>query len=230
MRASSESAPTHLIASVPIVGWWRGDLGVTIGAGVALWSDQSTAGNHLAQVTASMQPSRSVINGQQALTFDGSNDFLLGTFSTPAANTTPRQYRMIGRVNTWTNNRALWGAGALGCQQCFMGTPTPDLVMYNGTATSCRNTNMVVGQARRIRSTFTGSTSDRLLIGSVTSAVNASTGVITATDWKLGSNGTASSESAITVWEMIITAGAISAGEETALQAYETARYGAGLH
>lgn len=70
-----------------LVLWLRSDLGITLnGSNVSAWADQSGNGNNVSQGTAAQQPvfnsTDSSIRNKPSLTFDGSNDVLIGT---PAA-------------------------------------------------------------------------------------------------------------------------------------------------
>ncbi len=66
-----------------MVMWFRSDLGVTLETGdkVSTWADQSGNGYDALQVTDANRPVwiASAINGQPALLFDNSNDFLRNT-------------------------------------------------------------------------------------------------------------------------------------------------------
>jgi Concanavalin A-like lectin/glucanases superfamily/Secretion system C-terminal sorting domain/F5/8 type C domain len=59
--------------------WLKADAGVTLsGSNVTQWADQSGNGYNVTQATAANQPTfeTNVFNGQPAINFDGSNDFL----------------------------------------------------------------------------------------------------------------------------------------------------------
>jgi hypothetical protein len=69
------------IAQIPSgsVLWLKADAGVTLnGTTVSAWTDQSGNGYNVSQATVSNQPTfqASAFNGQPAINFDGSNDFL----------------------------------------------------------------------------------------------------------------------------------------------------------
>ena len=58
--------------------WLRSDLGVTNGAGVSVWEDQSGNGHDATQGTATYRPTLQTnqINGYPSIRFDGSDDYL----------------------------------------------------------------------------------------------------------------------------------------------------------
>lgn len=66
--------------------WLRADLGVTDAGGgaVSAWADQSGTGNDVVQATGTKQPTLvgAYVNGQPAISFDGSADYLQKTGGT----------------------------------------------------------------------------------------------------------------------------------------------------
>jgi hypothetical protein len=64
--------------------WLKADAGVTTsGTSITQWADQSGNGNNVTQATTASQPQlqTNVFNGQPAIAFDGTNDFLNNTVS-----------------------------------------------------------------------------------------------------------------------------------------------------
>lgn len=72
-----ESIPTPLEIGNP-VAVYDADVGVSIGVGVSQWNDQTGNGNHVTQGTGTLQPtvSSGLINGNDAISFDGVDDHL----------------------------------------------------------------------------------------------------------------------------------------------------------
>ena len=72
----SQTAPGGVATNLTL--WLKGDIGLTGGASVSQWDDQSTYGNNAEQLTASRQPNgaTSTFNYNTVVSFDGSNDFL----------------------------------------------------------------------------------------------------------------------------------------------------------
>lgn len=233
--SAAPSTPLTIISSVPVVAWWRGDLDVALsGSSVSAFGDQSGNGFHLVQGTTGAQPvynaASPTFNNRPTLTFDGADDQLqCASLAIPLPGTTPRQYHMWYRPIAWGINRAYWGGDATGCQQVFMTTSSPRVQIYNGSGGALNLTGGSVGNMHRMRALFTGSASDHLVIGSVGASGSAGN-ALSASIWTLGSNNTAGSNANFELAEMLITGGAISAGEETALQAYAAALYTAAVY
>jgi hypothetical protein len=82
---SSPSPWTPAALGATLKEWLRADMGITLnGSGVAAWNDQSGNGNHIAQGTASMQPTMSTMGGMPALSFATAYKHCLGaTLSAP---------------------------------------------------------------------------------------------------------------------------------------------------
>jgi len=195
---------------------------------VIAWADQSSNHNDLAEPTNPPDyiASRAQFNNRPCVLFDGASQVLRGAWNAAY----PRQYHIVFRVVSWgPANDGIFASGALGAQDFFCQTASPGLALYSGTSFSGTNNNAPVGTARRARCTFTNSVADRLLIGSFTSAGAINTGSTAGVGFTLGGNG-AGANSNIEVAELLITEGAISAGEETALQALWTAQYGSGIY
>ena len=75
-----------------MVLWLKADAGITLnGSTVSAWADQSGAGNHCSQSTASYQPTfnaaDSGANNKPTLSFDGSNDRLNSSIAINGINT-----------------------------------------------------------------------------------------------------------------------------------------------
>lgn len=79
-QSSSVSVPFTPTSISGCINWSRSDLGITLGTGVATWTDQSGNGNNLVQATGSKQPfyrAKDIqYNNLPSLVFDGTDDFL----------------------------------------------------------------------------------------------------------------------------------------------------------
>jgi hypothetical protein len=85
IRLAMTTSPFSYFLPTQVAGcmlWLRGDLGITIGAGVSSWADQSGQGNNATQGTGTKQPAYSSSGGsnaQPAITFNGTSDYLSGS-------------------------------------------------------------------------------------------------------------------------------------------------------
>jgi hypothetical protein len=75
----------YLPSNRPILMFERADVGVTTGASVAGWADQSGNGNHWSQAAVTSQPALGAnynATGLPYLVFNGSTDYMTNTFAT----------------------------------------------------------------------------------------------------------------------------------------------------
>lgn len=202
-------------------------------ATIAMVADQSPNGNHFTQITPAFQPIFWLVdplnNNRPAAVFDGVDDFMNSLMAIPAPATTRRQHRRIYRLITWTASAALQGGNAGTCQQVLCAGVTPRLSLYSGSAVSCDNTHQTVGSPYRMSALFTGSANDRLSVGNTVSSPNANVGNTTATSFNIGYAGAAGTYSNHALHDYLLTNRAITAAEEAALTAYDTAFYTAAV-
>lgn len=229
------AGPTVTTTPLTILGslaWWvRSDLGITIATGVSAWADQSGNGINFAQGTGASQPAlvSAVLNGKDAVRFDGSNDYLDAAWTRSAPGTQPLYVWLVYSLTTWVSNDSIICDGS---STTGMGircrTATPELRMHNTTLVNA-NTAAALSTPARLEMQYGNSTSDYLkIIGTSVTGANAgnSAGVGTVA---LGAQTPAAGEAACDIYEAFAFLGTPSAGQRTELDAYCTARYGAGL-
>lgn len=139
--------PLTIITSVTVLQWIRGDLGVTLGTGLAAIGDQSGNSHHFAQGTGAAQPpytaTDATLNNRPSFAGDGSNDTLLNS---TIANGNGIWSSGIVKTVSWTTNRCLYGSNAAPeCGDLLTITGTPSLGIYNGAATVNVNNGLPVG-------------------------------------------------------------------------------------
>jgi hypothetical protein len=219
--------PTTIVTSVPIVEWWRADVGVTTGATLN-WVGQKN-GRVLTQGTGTRQPAYSssdaAFSGCASFTFDGVDDFLSCTFAIPDPAVTPYFYWYIFKLVAWTLNGALFGSpsGTI-TALAYCSAVTPNLRPFwaaNGT----ENANTGIGSTRRGANYFSGTASDFLQIGNVTqpgaTGAGASGGIV------VGSVNGATQFCNFALAELLITSGIPT--ERSQLDAYGSGRYGGAI-
>ena len=224
----ANSTPLTIITSVPISQWVRGDLGITIATGVSQWNDQTVNARHFTQATGSAQPTYNAtdatLNNQPTLSFDGVGQLLDSTWVRTAPATTASWISAIIKQSNWTAGHGIIADKTAVTLMARQIGASPAITQVSSTSVNS-NTALAVGAWGRIEMLFTGSVSDYLkLIATNVSGGNAGNNAGTGT--RLGAGGTFTQCS---IAELVITAGAPNAGEITALDAYYTARYGAGL-
>ena len=222
--------PTTIVTSVPIVEWWRADLGVTTGATLN-WVGQKN-GTVATQGTVAAQPTYSAadvnFNNRPSFTFDGVNDELTVALACPAPGTTPRTYWFVFRTLTWVNNTAMFSGTGGTSHVIYHNTASPQIAMFNAVnGANNSGASAPSGPAKRGRVTFTNAL-DGIVIGSSTTGFGGSTGNNSAASWVIGSFGGAGFCN-YALCEILITTGAPSAGELVALDAYATILYGSGV-
>jgi hypothetical protein len=216
------------------VAWWRADLGVTIGTGVSQWSDQSGNGFHLAQGTGANQPTFEASGGPNStpsILFDGSNDRLINAaIDRPAPATTPTIIWMVVSQVTWTNGDRICGFGAAASHMSLTQNPvTPQWRMLN-TVLVNTNAALTIGAWGRVEAGFLGTTSDYLKIIATNVAAGTSAGnTDPAAGFSLGTDPVGGLPGNFRISDLAIFDAQPSGAQTTDLDAYVTARYGAGL-
>lgn len=198
---------------------------------VAAWADQSGNARDYLQATATAQPELSVAGGPNAtaiVKFNGlSSQMTAATLALPAPGTTPTYVWLVLLQDTWTINEVfLSGQDGTARHQLAQLTSTPTLGANNG-GTANSSSALALDAWGRVEIGFTNSTSDfiKLIATAVTGNNN---GNNSSTSRVIGCrNATAFAN----VWlaELFYANRIPSAAERTALDAYCTARYGAGL-
>lgn len=224
------STPPAIITSVPILQWVRGDLGITQATGVSAWNDQTANAYHFTQGTGSKQPLYTAVdatlNNQATVTGDGTDDSL---DNAAMPNGSSNWFSGIVKVNTWNSSRAVWGknTGGTECGLFYMASGSPSLALYNGNAVINLNGGLPTATWGRIEGHLINSAACYLKLRS-TLVTGASAGALSATGCALFSSG-GTAFGAVSIAERIVCSGKPTPGEIAAIDAYYTARYGAGL-
>lgn len=227
-RVGAATTPLTILGSL---AWWvRADLGITIGTGVSAWADQSGNGVNFSQGTGAAQPAfiASAVNGQPAVRGDGIDDVLSATWARAAPGTQPFYVWCIFKQVSWVPSDCLLGDfNATGFTIEQVGV-SPALIQ---ACSSIGNSNAAgtVGSYFRLESQNTNSVADYLKIGATNvtgtnSGNSAGTGTM-----QLFALGNGSLIGNFEIAEAFAFLGAPTAPQRAALDAYCTARYGAGL-
>jgi hypothetical protein len=227
--AAAPSTPLTIVSSVPFRLWVRADLGITIGTGVSAWADQSGNGNSFTQGTGGSQPTLTAadatLNNLPSVGFDGVDDTMQSALALAAPGTTPFFIWGICKQRSWTGNESLVsGSGAL--LQIAQNTASPGIAGFDGTVSPVNNA-LAVNAWGRLEASFQNTAADyvRLIATTVTGIMGNSAN----TSVNLGARGGTILFADCAWAELFITLGTPSVGERAALDAYVTARYGAGL-
>jgi hypothetical protein len=207
----------------------RADWGIASSAGrISQWDDSSGNGLHYSQGNGANQPLYDATggpNGTPIVRIDDSARSLSSALALAAPGTTPTTVWAVIRQVTWSiNKHILWGSGSA----LILYTPgtTPNISVYNGSVANANNA-LAVGAWGRALIYSSNSTSDRLqLAGTNITGGNAGNAASTT---RLIGNSSASQSAVFDIAELIYINRALTAGEEAAMDAYCTARYGAGL-
>ncbi len=229
--SAAPSTPLTIISSVSVLQWVRADLGVHLTSGnVDTLNDQSGNNRHFSQGTAANQPtytaSDATLNNQATFTCDGATRQIA---STSFAQADPVWVWLIFKLVTWGANRRVWCANQASNTPTIFMTGSSPAIAQNATSTVNSNSGAVLASWRRGEFLFSSSTGDYIKIGA-TLVTGASAGATTiASGVVLGGAFSAGVTGNVAFAEYALCAGKPNAGELTALDAYVTSRYGAGL-
>jgi hypothetical protein len=222
--STAPSTPLTIITSTTPSIWLRSDT-VTIDTGVNPWPDLSGNSRHFSQSTPGLQPTYLATggaNGRPGVSFDGSDDFLLSTFTPVAAGTTPTWYAAVLSFTFTVATRQLIGTNSarLAVQS---GASSGLLIATNGAASP----SLSISGFKRVRAYFASSAADHFDIAATTQSgvsfgANPASGV-----FALGARNTGSSPAQMILCELVVCPAEPNAGELTALDAYFVGRYGA---
>jgi hypothetical protein len=198
---------------------------------VSSHTDQ-VGGVNLTQGTAGAQPaynaSDAAFNGQPSIQGDGVDDLLVSTLARGAPLTTnPTVTWAIVYQDSWTITEMLFADATAGRFQVRQDGVSPQFKLFNGVLGPA-NGGMAVGAAKRLEAGSTGSTSDYLKIGSV-SVTGTNTGNNAGTGFRVFASSVPSLWCAGRYAEIVITNDLLTGAEQTDLDAYASARYGAGV-
>jgi hypothetical protein len=219
------------------VGWWDASDASTLtldGSGnVEAWADKTSEGNDLTQATPANRPSvtAAAVNGLPAVTFDGSND----TLRTGAISLTqPFQYYLVFRFESAYTSGAprIIDAGTQpspGRSGEFFRQGADDARLYSGSTVV--GSSVPAGQLEQFNlwSISSGGASDSFIRykgGEYQVSTTAGTGAGSRITLGGDSNATAASHSNISVAELVLVSGALSAAERASLERYFAIKYG----
>lgn len=218
-----------LIMSTSCVAAWRSDFGVSrSGTSATAWLDY--VGGHLlgpGGVAPSFSAVDATINGRASITGNGTDqDLRNATLVRAAPGTTPAVIWAIAKPITWANGDPLVHDTntAFSIRQS---TSTPRMQIFNASSAN-ETTASTLGVWQRFKAEFRNATTDLLRVGS-TEVTGASAGNNTGTGIRLFVNGAGSAWGNYAIAELALFNAIPSADQNTALDAYVTARYGAGL-
>lgn len=230
----SAITPLTIVGAGDTVAWWRSDLGITLNGGaVSAWADQGSGGFHLTQGTGANQPTYNAAGGPNStpsLLFDGTGHSLVNaTIDRPAPGTQPTFLWGVLRQLTWTNGDRILGFGAVGTHMNVTQNPaTPQWRQQNVTLANT-NGGLALNTYGRFEVFFNNNTTDYIkLITTNVTGVNAGN-TDPAAGLRLGCDSVGALFSNIEVCELAVYKVLPTAGQLAALDAYCTARYGAGL-
>lgn len=231
--SGSVSDPSQIFTT-SLKMWHRAD-DLTPGA-VSSWLDRTTNHNDFSQGTAANKPTASASGGPNStaeVTFDGSNDFLTNaTLDFPAPGTQPYYLWLILKQITWTIGARICQVQDFGVVAALldMDVATPQLAMNNGGGSSLNSNGAPVGTYKRLECQFSNSTSDYFNIGSInTTGTNVGNSNPTAVGIQLACSQAGGNNGNISIAEWLVVFGTPSAPQRAQLDAYATARYGAGV-
>ena len=228
---SGASAPA-VVTPVTIMGancveWWRADLGNTIAVD-GNWVGQVAAVTW-AQGTPGARATQSASGGPNStamMTLDGTDDNFTCVLVRAAPATTPAIIWLIMKQLSWTANEAIVN-DASATFAILQRTASPQLAMSAGAIVNL-NGGAAVGSWTRVQAAFGNAGTDELLCGA-TSVTGAGAGNTAGTAPRLGMNGAGTAFGNFALAEVAFFNAKPSAGQKTALDAYVTSRYGAGL-
>jgi hypothetical protein len=219
------------------VGWWDASDASTLtldGSGnVEVWADKSGQDNDLSQATAANRPSvtASAVNGLPAVTFDGVND----TLRTGAISLTqPFQYYLVFRFESAYTSGAprIIDAGTQpspGRGGEFFRQNTDDVRLFGGSTVTAGS--VPAGQLEQFdlwSLSFGGASDSFIRYRGGEYQVSTTAGTLDGSRITVGgdSNATAASHSNISVAELVLVSGALSAAERASLERYFAIKYG----
>lgn len=214
-------SPLTIFLSTGVYLWVRADLGMTGGANMTAWADQS--GNARSFTPYATGPAITVadatLNNLQTLGFGD----VQGIKTAALALATPFYYLAVVKPLTWNNTILVIGdpENANRGQVAYAGG-SPNMFQNNGGFTN--GAASTIGTWQRIRASFTNTVADLLKIGSGAATTGGNAGASSPARLGMNANGNAPDHGTFQVYEWVVLPGTPSAGELAAYDAYITAK------
>lgn len=205
--------------------WVRSDLGVTKDGSdfVSNWADQSGNGRDFTEATNKPLWVDSLINGEAAIRFDGSNDLLTASSWSQAL---PVQVFIVLNQKTWVSEDGIWGGTATSGQRLFQFSSSPDIRANSGVA-STGTASLATGTFGLVYSYHNSSTENWIALNDGVETANvANIGTTAPGGFRLGIGyGGAAGQANIEVAEFMVFSAEVTGAGLTALKDYINARY-----
>jgi hypothetical protein len=202
--------------------WLRADsLGLSNGAAVSSWSDESGNSSHATQVTSTKQPifTTNVINGLPVVRFDITDDFML---TADLAGAPLAQPNTIFIVASLPNTRTILDGKTTAGRARVNSNGT--VVRMNG-GTSVDTTGVTSGTTLRIYSVFFNTTNSGMYINGTSVLSAANTGSNSLTALHLGCDASETAFFGGDLAEVIVYAGALSSADREVVETYLSQKY-----
>ncbi len=138
-RTVAPWVPTDLGAN--LAGWWRADLGITIGTGVSAWADQSGNGRHLVQATGTDQPTTGTAIDSQATIYFDDSAYAQCLKRTTALTLTGAHVFFVMKLVSEAADQSL--VGKWGASNAPSYTPYSDSIVYDDFGSTVRRTSSI---------------------------------------------------------------------------------------
>jgi hypothetical protein len=188
---------------------------------VEQWNDKSGNGRHVEQSNATLRPARTLssINGLTALTFDGTDDRLIGTF---ASISQPITVFCVVRVDNLGSQRTIFDS-RLTVIFAHYTTPPTNYNYHGGVARSFAG--VVAGSTYLGAITYNGASSSLRINRSLVDSGNAGSSSLT-DGISVGCTRASSAFHLGAIAELVFYSKVLSAGEITSVENYLAAKWG----
>jgi hypothetical protein len=188
---------------------------------VEQWNDKSGNGRHVEQSNATLRPARTLssINGLTALTFDGTDDRLIGTFASIAQ---PATFFIVSRIANVTGAKILFDSRQTTAHSLFSNAAALSII---SAASSISGGTVAAATAFMSSGQFNGASSVLRLNRSQVATGNAGVGSLT-DGISLGISRTGGSPLNGSIAELVYYSKLLSAGEITSVEDYLAAKWG----
>jgi hypothetical protein len=205
--------------------WVRSDLGITKDGSdfVSNWADQSGNGRDFAEATNKPLWVDSLVNGEAAVRFDGSNDLLTASSWSQAL---PVHVFLVVNQKTWVSEDGVWGGTATSGQRLFQFSATPGLKTNAGTASTAA-VSLATGTFGLVYSYHNSSSENWIALNDGAESANtADIGTTAPGGFRLGVGyGGSAGFSNIEIAEFMVTSAEVTGADLTNLKTYINSRY-----